>query len=312
MVPLLVCGAATAWADTYSNQILSDHPAGYWRLNEPNGATTAVDSSGYGQNGTYNGGVALGNAGARFDGFSGYVDIPGGAFNYTHNFSVEAWVTNENTSFPTGARKFISNRSYSGGWGVGILAGGNLDFTAFTLMDFVFTATLPADGKYHHVVIVFDSSNNATLYLDGVFQQTIAGPPVINSGSDVNIGGNPINAYGDFQYWQGKIGETAIYSYALAPEQVQQHYATGVTPTIASVSAQVTSLVSVIGSGEVNSLLSSLAAANSSIAKGNTNAAKGQLGAFINKVQALNNSHRLDAATSNSLIGSAQYLIAHL
>jgi len=64
LVSLLGCMAATAWADTYSSQILSDHPAGYWRLGEPIGSTTAVDSSGNQQNGTYYGGVILGIAGA--------------------------------------------------------------------------------------------------------------------------------------------------------------------------------------------------------------------------------------------------------
>jgi hypothetical protein len=83
-------------------------------------------------------------------------------------------------------------------------------------------------------------------------------------------------------------------------------------PTIASVSTQVSSLVSVIGIGDVNSLLTSLSSANASIAKGNTGAAANQLGAFINKVQALQKSHRLDDNTGNQLIGAAQSLIAHL
>ena len=39
-------------ADFYSNKILSLSPTAYWRLNESSG-TTATDSSGNGNNGTY-------------------------------------------------------------------------------------------------------------------------------------------------------------------------------------------------------------------------------------------------------------------
>jgi hypothetical protein len=85
-----------------------------------------------------------------------------------------------------------------------------------------------------------------------------------------------------------------------------------VAPTIASVSAQITTLVATLGAGTVNDLLTSLSAANASIAKGNTGAAANQLGAFINKVQALQKSRRLDDATANTLVGAAQHLIAHL
>src|SRR5215831_14920886 len=51
----------------YSSAVLADHPVAYYRLGETSG-TTAVDSSGNGSNGTYVGGVALGQPGALLPG----------------------------------------------------------------------------------------------------------------------------------------------------------------------------------------------------------------------------------------------------
>ena len=54
---------AIAPATSYVSVIGSDAPAGYWRLGEASG-TTLTDSSGHANNGTYLGGVTLGQPGA--------------------------------------------------------------------------------------------------------------------------------------------------------------------------------------------------------------------------------------------------------
>lgn len=64
-----------------------------------------------------------------------------------------------------------------------------------------------------------------------------------------------------------------------------------------------------LNKGQKNSLISKLEAAQQSLARANRNAARGQLNAFINKVQALKRSGRLDAATADSLIVQAQAII---
>ncbi|HEV3260444.1 MAG TPA: hypothetical protein VG013_26550, partial [Gemmataceae bacterium] len=90
-------GVGQASAD-YMQTVLADNPAGYWRLGEASG-TTASDSSGNGHNGTYMGGVTLGQPGAiagdpntsvAFNGTNGIVDT-----SFVPNvlsFTIEAWV----------------------------------------------------------------------------------------------------------------------------------------------------------------------------------------------------------------------------
>lgn len=72
--------------------------------------------------------------------------------------------------------------------------------------------------------------------------------------------------------------------------------------------SQIESL-STLNTGQKNSLISKLEAAQRSLAGGNGNAARGQLNAFINEVQAIERSRRLDAATADSLITQVQGII---
>jgi predicted outer membrane repeat protein len=61
--------------------------------------------------------------------------------------------------------------------------------------------------------------------------------------------------------------------------------------------------------GQQNSLRASLEAARQSLASGNGAAAVGQLGAFVNKVNALVNSHRLGEITADALISQVDSLV---
>ena len=223
---------------TYSNAVLADHPVGYWRLGESGGAT-AADSSGFGRDGTYIGGVTLGVPGAipadpntavRFDGSGSYVDIAGGPFNFPNNFTLEAWVINNNTSVPPLiAPRFFSNRTFnganSGGYGVGVLTNGAIRFTLFARQDINSSVVVPFDGLFHYVAVTFDSSNVAMIYLDGVLRQTaIASRPAGNSTTDLLIGRS---IAGDPD-WRGVIDEAAIYNYVLTSDQIGSHYAAAV------------------------------------------------------------------------------------
>jgi probable HAF family extracellular repeat protein len=65
-----------------------------------------------------------------------------------------------------------------------------------------------------------------------------------------------------------------------------------------------------LSSGEQGALSSSLDNAEKSLAKGNASAATSQLSAFIDKVRALLQSGRIDAATAAAWIAAATMLIA--
>ena len=79
------------------NPVLVDHPLGYWRLGEPEGATTAADLVGT-HSGTYSDltldapGAVPGDSAASFAG-AGQVSFPAAsAFDLPGAFSIEAWV----------------------------------------------------------------------------------------------------------------------------------------------------------------------------------------------------------------------------
>lgn len=251
MVALAVlgtAGAATQHASAspiYPSVVLADNPVGYWRLGESPAQTTAFDSSPFGRNGAYVEGVTRGVSGAivddpntagQFDGATGHVAIPGAPFNFPNNFTLEAWVINNNTG-PFFGRIF-SNRQFTpmaAGYGFGVLPDGRLRFTTFGILDYDSAVVVPRDGNYHHVVVTFDPGNDAHFYLDGTFRQTLFGPlPAQSSSSDLNIGRNPIVSpfTGSFEPWNGAIDEAAIYNYVLSDSQIAAHYQAGIAPAI--------------------------------------------------------------------------------
>src|ERR1019366_4996707 len=58
----------TSSTSAYAQSVFNDQPIGYWPLNEAAGASSAVDASGGGNNGTVGGAVTFGQAGPLADG----------------------------------------------------------------------------------------------------------------------------------------------------------------------------------------------------------------------------------------------------
>ena len=80
------------------------------------------------------------------------------------------------------------------------------------------------------------------------------------------------------------------------------------TSTIAALIIQVMNNSS-LNQGQKNSLISKLDAAARSLDRGNHNSAAGQLNAFINEVQAMKKSRKLDSATADSWIAQAELIL---
>jgi hypothetical protein len=220
----------------YSSVILADNPQGYWRLGEAPGSTTALDSSPFGRNGTYMGGVTLGVAGAivadpntaaRFNGSTGYVNIAGAPFNYANNFSLEAWVINNNTA----VGRIFSNRTATGGYGFGILPGGQLRFTTFAVKDYDSSVIVPRDSNFHFVAVTFDNTNAANFYLDGTFRQRITGvQPGLSGGTEFDIGRNPLVSSQEF--FNGTIDEAAVFNRVLSDAEIARQFQAGIAVTL--------------------------------------------------------------------------------
>jgi hypothetical protein len=103
-------------------------------------------------------------------------------------------------------------------------------FTTYGILDYDSTKTVvPQDGNWHHVVVVFDSTNTANFYLDGLETDSLPGPAPANSAAlDLMIGRNPASAAEEF--FNGNIDEVAIYNYELTDVQIMTHYTTGTSP----------------------------------------------------------------------------------
>lgn len=211
----------------YSSLVLGDAPQAYWRLGEAAG-TTATDASGNGRAGTYENGVVLGAAGAvtgdadtaaTFDGSNDRITVEDSAGLRPVQISVEAWVKPDpaNTSFGTVLMK-SSSSSWSDGYGLAQYSAGNITFFISHWNNNKVQAAIPA-GQWSHVVGTYDGAT-IRLFVNGVhaaFAPYAGG--ISHSTQPLFIGMAP----GGY-HWNGSLDEVAIYSGALAPDQVRSHF----------------------------------------------------------------------------------------
>ena len=211
----------------YLGAVLGDGPAAFWRLDEPSG-TTAYDRAGH--NGAYSGALTLGTPGLTADGDTA-VTFGGGTATVAYsndlnptNFSVEFWakpadLTGEYVvalqDRTTGSRLgyAVQKNNFTSGW----------DFSFGTdpaNYNTISSGTPVNRGSVYHVVATYDGAN-ANLYVNGVltastnttYQPANSGAVAFTMGS--RNGSSP---------YIGILDELAVYKYALAPAQVQNHF----------------------------------------------------------------------------------------
>jgi hypothetical protein len=229
----------TAPTDLYGGLVMADGPAAYWRMNETNG-TVMHDYVGN-HNGVYQGGVTLNQPGistydtnpaVRFDGSSGYAQVPNSPALNTTSFSVECWLKpNENGGTMTAIGNVDSVNT--AGWDL-TLDPNNLNFMVQS--PYLFAGPSPLSGsvgalsQWTHVVATYQSPN-MTLYVNGTLlctnsPATDSGPGWLatNSAWPLNIGAGNNDQSTPANFWSGLMSEVAIYQKALTPTQVKQHY----------------------------------------------------------------------------------------
>jgi hypothetical protein len=225
-------GGVGGAADSYAATVLADSPLGYWRLDDT--SLMALDSSGNGHHGSYQGGllqeqpgVLAGNAAATFADNNDHIEIPGPfGFTGTTPFSVEAWFVG---SAPQG--QIVSKMSYDGmaysGWFLSTaVPPTSVRFNRLVASGSGIDGGTIVPDQWHHVVAVFDGTT-ALLYLDGVKVNDIT-----QSGDLAAV--TPSVRIGDGDTWgnfQGTIDEVAIYDQALSASRIAAHYAAAVGPT---------------------------------------------------------------------------------
>ena len=238
--------AATAGADTeaaaaggYPGQVLADAPLAYWRFDEHAG-TTAVDSSGHGNDATYEGGITLGAPGAiegdsdtaaSFDGVTAFVTA-GNRFAFAGQtpFSIEAWVSvqmqstyagvascNDAVGGPPSEGYLLFVAPSDGPFGFQRLDGPNVS-TAVSVAG-------PNVADFSYVAATFDGLD-LVVYVNGESQGSqTAAFSIAGAVADFVVGAE---AGGNGNFLSGTIDEVAVYDHALSADRVLRHYQTGI------------------------------------------------------------------------------------
>lgn len=209
----------------YASEVLSDSPVAYWRLGEASGSTTAVDETGNGHDGTYQGptleaaGVTNdGDTAASFDASDDYVDMGSpAALNITGDLTLEAWIKTPSRSERQTVMTWANGNQTDFPYHLTILENGVLRLgRSGTSVDF----TAIDDGSWHHIVITDDRTNDeATLYVDGALDTQKAYSPSPGSGDDIlALSRKSTDFFGDV------MDEPAVYDKVVSATRVQAHY----------------------------------------------------------------------------------------
>jgi len=224
----------------FATEVLADGPIGYWRLGEAPASTTAADASGNANNGTYSGGITLGQPGfhggdtaALFDGATGRIAVPDSNSLNPPNITMEAKVRWDG---PNDLQQRILEKSSFAElaqYGLSILPDGHVQVeirtSAATTSVNVQSIGVAAQGAETHIVATYDGSV-IRIYLNGVLDPSeTAAPGSISPkppdptnplASGVGIG-NQIDRDRPFK---GLIDEVALYPAALSPARILAHY----------------------------------------------------------------------------------------
>lgn len=224
--------------------MLSNNPVAYWRLNETNGSTTALDSVG-GHNATYGGVVLAGVAGPQPPDFLGF-ELTNTAAQFVGN-ATNSWITipalNLNTNtvtftawiYPIGSQAAYAGLVFcrSGSTAAGMNydgAGANLGYTwNGDSGSWGWNSGVQPPANQWSFAAVVVKPMNAVVYLINTN----------GSQSATNVLTQPIQAFagtgtiGTDTYastarvFNGLLDEVAVFNYALSPAQIQQIYNNG-------------------------------------------------------------------------------------
>jgi hypothetical protein len=203
---------------------------GYWKFDEGSG-TKAYDSSGKGNDGTWNGWsranwtVGISGNALKFDGIDDYVDCGGdNSLNVTNEITIEAWIKLDNLNdkryiflgkgdFGTGQYAMeINETKHLGGF-----LGTNFDNSWKYTDDLIIK-----DLDWHHIALAWDGINRA-YYLDGVKSKTIMTEPgTLITTSHIFAIGRPGSL--DLYHFNGTIDEVSIYDRAKSSEEIYSDY----------------------------------------------------------------------------------------
>ena len=205
----------------------------YYPLAETAGSTAHDVKSG--RNGSIQGGVQLGVAGApvgtlamRFNGINGQVLIPNGDAGVTGAATIEGWVDaspSSTTEHYFGWRNYTSADFYIDRLNSNLLEARLTTSTgrAYTLSN----VPAPQTG-WHLLALTYDGASRLTLYVDGVARASItASGHLLDDGRQANMigGGQGGN------FLPGSVAAVAVYNVALSASQIASHFHAAAIPS---------------------------------------------------------------------------------
>ena len=210
----------------YSQTVIGDDPAGYWRLGEASG-TTAADSSGFDNAGTYSS-VTLG--GASGIGTSNGDPDTSAAFNGTSSNVSIASTTSLTPSTAFSVEEWVNPTYGSGSWegtAIGKVGSDSLSYSQspdqllFVIRigsGYAEVDTSLSPGAWAFIVATYDNSH-LRLYVNGTLESTVAASGAINTSTSPVVIGN-----GTYNYWNGSLDEAAVFNSTLSSTQITAQY----------------------------------------------------------------------------------------
>ena len=240
--------SGTTPTQSYAATVQADSPSFFWRLGDSSG-TTASDSSGNNFTGVYESGTSQGQTGpiqgdpttaTSFDGNSGLVTSAQSVNNPT-TFSQEFWFkTTTNTGgmlmgFGNAQTGMSSNYDRH----VYMMNDGQLVFGVYNNgVQTIESPDVYNDGQWHYVVAT-DGPAGMTFYVDGQLIGTNSTTTPQGYTGYWRVGGDNLNGWNldpwgansqgttqpNSYYFNGTIGDVAVYPVQLSAGQVATHYA---------------------------------------------------------------------------------------
>lgn len=214
----------------YQNQVLTDLPRAYYRCGDPVGSSVALDSSGFQYHAAVNSFVALGGTGAMpanvgtsatLNGGtggtpSGQILIPPGPFTTVGTgITLECWIKTTGVA----GDNIIAYPTTSNINVLRLTAAGQVQI----VNSVVLTGTrVINDGLWHHVACVMQTASQLRIFVDGVLDVSVGGPPT----AFPNLPG-AIGSLGNAGLWNADtidVQDVALYNYALSSAQILKHF----------------------------------------------------------------------------------------
>ena len=218
----------TSSGKSFYNVAINDGLVGYWKLEES--SSPAVDSSGYGHNGTWVGDPTssstvptvnfANNNSISLDGTDDSVSIPDDSHLDTTQVTAMAWIKTAATDDFSGVVAKVPSGGTRAGW---ILTVANTsvlrcDVDSGPSGGFAVSTTTLEDDAWHHVACSYDGSN-IRVYVDGGAAE---GTTAFSAGlgqqdEPIIIGKDPLSAAREFS---GLIDEVRVYNRALSQNEI--------------------------------------------------------------------------------------------